>query len=105
MLTGKKDGGGVSDNNTINPNGRLEEDFFSIDSDLTVLLQFDDVSAIGPDGHRFRARRNSGEALDWIIHGLKTNNQNKKKMVLSKRGNRTATLKENTSPPASKRQK
>lgn len=95
----------MSDNNTINPNGRLEEDFFSIDSDLTVLLQFYDVSAIGPDGHRFRARRNSGEALDWIIHGLKTtNNQNKKNGIIETR-QPNRHLKENTSPPASKRQK
>lgn len=94
----------MSDNNAINPNGRLEEDFFSVDSDLTILLQFDDVSAIGPDGDRFRARRDSGEALDWIIHGLKTNNQNKKNCFIETR-QPNRHLKENTSPPASKLQK
>ena len=64
----------MSDNNAINPNRWFKLDFFAIDGHFSVLFQFDDVSAIRTNGHRFRARRNSREALDWKIHGLKTNN-------------------------------
>lgn len=63
----------MSDDDAINPNGWLQNDLFTVDSNLSILLQFDDVSTIRSYGHRFRARRDRREALDRIIHGLKTN--------------------------------